>query len=111
MSYARKGEDSDVYVVGTGYGIECVNCFLKPRYKFGTGMCDMHLSTVCQTPDHMLTHLAKHRSRGHKVPESAMKRLQLEADQKYKSWRKPPKSYKKWAKKACVPNPNEAFRR
>jgi len=108
MSYARKGEDSDVYVVGTGYGIECINCLLKPRYRFGTGMCDMHLSTVCQTPDHMLAHLVKHRSRGHKVPESAMKRLRLEADQKYKNWHKPPKSYRKL--KRAMLNPNEAFK-
>jgi hypothetical protein len=109
MSYARKGEDSDVYVVGTGYGIECVNCFLKPRYKIKTKPIDLHLSTVCQTPDHMLAHLIKHKSKGHKVPERAIKRLRLEADQKYKNWHKPPKSYRKFARDNL--NPNEAFKR
>ena len=108
MSYARKGENSDVYVVSTGYGYECINCFLKPKYKIETRMINLHLSTVCQTPDHMLAHLLKHRSKGHKVPERATKRLRLKADQKYINWNKPPKSYRKL--KRDMLNPNKAFK-
>ena len=109
MSYCRKSEDSDVYVVSTGYGYECVNCLLKPKYKLETGIINLHLSTVCQTPDHMLIHLGIHQRKGHLVPERATKRLRTEADHKYKNWHKPPKSYRKLKK--GVPNPNEAFRR
>jgi hypothetical protein len=114
MSYARKGENSDVYVISTGYGYECINCLLKPRYRLGTGMINLHLSTICQTPDHMLMHLKKHLKKGHKVPERATKRLSLEADQKYAGWHKPPKSYRKLKRDMLtrdIPNPNEAFKK
>ena len=109
MSYCRRGEDSDVYIVSTGYGYECVNCLLKPRYNSAVNMANSHLSTVCQTQDHMLIHIKKHQRAGHLVPERAIKRLQTEADHKYKNYRKLPKSYKKL--KRTNPDPNKAFKR
>ena len=75
MSYCRNnGVDSDVYVIAasnpeTGRDCwECVGCTLTEE-RYG--------KTV-HTRTKMLTHLAHHRSLGHKVPISALERLRRE---------------------------------
>lgn len=66
MSYARFGE-GDVYVIGSGDGLECLNCSLmKGRIAF------------CATPQEMLRHLVEHKKLGHKVPSRALTRLHKE---------------------------------
>ena len=74
MSYCRWGEDSDVYMYGTRSeggvnGICCQGCELLPEGE---------TSTHFDNPGDALIHLYEHRKAGHKVPYSAIKRLQVE---------------------------------
>jgi hypothetical protein len=66
MSYCRQGTDSDVYVLGTSYALQCCGCRLY-RYSFDTRYFSR-----------MLKHLATHRKVGHKVPTRAITRLRDE---------------------------------
>lgn len=66
MSYARQNEESDVYVYDSGDGvIVCQWC------KLGTE------NRNC-TRAEMVEHLRLHQAAGHKVPEYAFARLQVE---------------------------------
>lgn len=73
MSYARFGDDSDVYVFidGETLRLECCACLLRERLG--------HFQ--CRTRVQMLAHLEKHRAKGHKVPRSATMRLRRELEQ------------------------------
>lgn len=62
MSYARRGPDSDVYVVDGGSALFCEWCQLK-----GDGKPFDHRG--------MVIHLKEHRLAGHKVPAEAFDRL------------------------------------
>ena len=79
MSYCRMGKDSDLYVLHAGYGFECVNCKLQPKYQ-GYGM---HMSTVRKTRKQMIKHINQHIEAGHKVPERAISRLNNEIRNEY----------------------------
>lgn len=61
MSYARLGQESDVYVFSTGTFLCCHFC--EPQARFS------------QTTADMLEHLRGHQERGDKVPQSAFDRL------------------------------------
>lgn len=69
MSYCRmNGTDSDVYVIASRYGWECVACSLAgDRYGLIVG-----------SRERMLIHLELHRSKGHQVPAHAIERLERE---------------------------------
>lgn len=56
MAYARFGEDSDVYVFMSTRGLECLRCDLSPPAFVGS------------STDEMITHLAKHREAGDRMP-------------------------------------------
>jgi len=58
MSYCRISDGSDVYVIGSNVGLECIGC-----------------NFVCDTPAEMLAHLFEHRRSGDCVPQSAITRL------------------------------------
>lgn len=67
MSYCRNnGEDSEVYVIGTGAALECCGCRLY-KYSFQTRLYNT-----------MIKHLKYHRKIGDKVPIRAFKRLEEE---------------------------------
>jgi hypothetical protein len=71
LSYARIAEDgcaSDVYVIGTGDGLECIGCELSATGRYYTE----------DGPGAMLIHLALHRELGDAVPQRAFDRLELE---------------------------------
>lgn len=61
MTYCRRGEDSDVYVVKSG---DRWICFCKL------------VKNEAERPEDMITHLLIHRSLLHKVPQQAIDRLQ-----------------------------------
>lgn len=63
MSYARQGEDSDVYVflAITGH-LECCGCRLMPG----------HSVFLADSTKWMLGHLQAHLDAGHKVPRDAL---------------------------------------
>ena len=68
MSYARWGEDSDVYMYHHVNGfIECCGCDLEGGY-----------SVVLQTRTDAVKHLMKHKKEEHKVPRYTIKRLRGE---------------------------------
>lgn len=58
MSYVRWGDDSNVYIIGTDRGLECVLCRLLPEF-------------VTQSRSAMLEHLKVHRESGDVVPSYA----------------------------------------
>lgn len=60
MSYCRMGEDSDVYVIRSGDRWICY--------------CDLACNES-DRPEEMISHLLRHRSFGHKVPQRAIERL------------------------------------
>lgn len=60
MSYCRIGEDSDVYVIRSGDRWIC--------------HCDLVLNEA-DRPEEMISHLLRHRSFRHKVPQHAIERL------------------------------------
>ena len=66
MSYCRRGPDSDVYVFRTDLARTAYVCF---------HCCEQ------PTPRAMFNHLLEHRSRGDKVPDSALARLRAEIDE------------------------------
>lgn len=70
MSYCRKCDDSDVYIIKNVYGyMECVSCDLisgKYGYK-------------CATSKQMLSHVDDHFNNGDHVPKRAVDRLRKEA--------------------------------
>ncbi len=73
MSYARKGPHSDVYVLASGFGIECEGCTLPKR-----GLPPPY-NVIATCAHAMLAHLARHARAGHKVPVACLTRLRAEA--------------------------------
>lgn len=74
MSYARaNGIDSDVYVCGTGNGIECF-CAYGNNYSAGPR------GFLATTAQEMIDHLNIHAAHGDKVPERAFTRLTKEVE-------------------------------
>ena len=103
MSYARFGDNSDVYVFPhVGGGFECCACTLAPLVKSiftegctnnplfgtitpckkcnGTGCehCMLHGSTRLNTRSEMIAHLKDHIKAGHRVPKYAIETLEKE---------------------------------
>ncbi len=68
MSYCRKNEESDVYMYATESDIVCQEC------KIISGKDDI----CCPNAYKALRHLLWHRREGHKVPQSAIDRLEGE---------------------------------
>lgn len=66
MSYARKNQDSDVYVWSNGSEWICQECSLTKH------------DWIVLTRVDMLLHLAAHQAVEHKVPEGAIARLKME---------------------------------
>jgi len=64
VSYARRNEESDVYVYDTGEDINCQWCILGEDF-FGDRSA-------------MIEHLRLHQAVGHKVPQAAFDRLLAE---------------------------------
>lgn len=80
MSYCRAtSKDSDVYVVETHDGWECVGCSRAPREESVLGS-DLKIkgSCFCTTRREMVEHLLGHRLLGNKVPLRALVRLEQE---------------------------------
>lgn len=100
MSYARFGDDSDVYLIGTYRKgvkvVECCGCKLNTdtrpmtadeEKEFGVDLCAAARESgavlqVRVNPDPayaiaiaMADHLDEHRAAGHKVPEEAYDRI------------------------------------
>jgi hypothetical protein len=69
--YCRFGDDSNVYLHEVHGEIVCAFCTLDPDYA------DVHLAD----PDDAGDHLLEHRRAGHRVPQEAMSKLQLEAEE------------------------------
>jgi len=67
MSYCRWSEDSDVYVIQSGDVIECLGCSLKA----------IEATEFIFRRD-AIRHLETHIELGHRVPESAIRRLRRE---------------------------------
>ena len=65
MSYCRKGDDSDLYIIGTGDGFECLACPHLEHYE----------SFRCKTVGEMYEHAIGHQHAQHKVPLDALDRL------------------------------------
>jgi hypothetical protein len=66
MSYAKFGEESDVYVIkSTNEGREVLVCFCTPQF-------------TCVSEQGMLDHLNKHVKDGDNVPGEAIRRLLAE---------------------------------
>lgn len=68
MSYARFGQESDVYVFSDGDRLHCVWCRLCRAFES---------AVYAEYPD-MIAHLEEHRAAGHKVPDYALERLRQE---------------------------------
>ena len=77
MSYCRIGRKSDVYLIGTKGGWECISCKLA-------GMIDTQLGykmrgfTNLKTHRAVREHFQSHIDAGHKVPTSAIQRIERE---------------------------------
>jgi len=70
MSYCRKGHDSDLYILGTRDGYECLACpFL-----------DGHESTSFPDSDSLWWHVQDHLAEGHKVPEDTLMRIEADVE-------------------------------
>lgn len=84
MSYARFGEDSDVYVLGmlASEGYHCLSCRLTKKEGFFHPVLNRVISThgsfTAKTPYDMTFHLFDHMHEGHKVPMYALRRLGME---------------------------------
>jgi len=92
MSYSRKGKDSDIYLIGTGDGYECLGCPLMGMETFTTSQMARKVhrslgeevpstfrmlgSCYMKTAEEALRHLQTHNSRGHKFNAGALERLQ-----------------------------------
>jgi hypothetical protein len=73
VSYARFGDDSDVYVfmAVTGH-LECCGCRLLPMSTDGDPDAqDCFYSTTA-----LIDHLRKHQAEGHRVPDRTFARLE-----------------------------------
>ena len=95
MSYSRKGKDSDIYLIGTGDGFECLGCPLEPMESYPTtdfvkGLSrdrgeeipytfEMRGSVYMRTAQEALRHLQTHNSHGHKFNAGALARLKEDA--------------------------------
>ena len=78
MSYCRKnGVDSDVYVIGTKLGWECL-AYPNPENGPSVIGVPMRVCGFSLTREGMLKHLLNHRAEGDKVPQSALDRLREE---------------------------------
>jgi hypothetical protein len=86
MSYCRKnGENSDLYVVGTGDAWECLGCSLIPKGERNEAVWGLITSWfICDTRQEMLNHVLAHRAEGHKVPEKAIRRLRKEIREEHR---------------------------
>lgn len=71
MSYARFGDDSNVYIYHHYMGfIECCGCWItEPEYGELIGFARL------ETPRRAIMHLMEHVSRGYMVPERAFDRI------------------------------------
>lgn len=84
MSYARVGEDSDVYVLGmlASEGYHCLSCKLTEKVEVFHPVLNKtlsaHKSFTAKTPDDMIWHLFDHMHEGHKVPMYTFRRLGME---------------------------------
>jgi len=103
MSYARFGDNSDVYVFAhVGGGFECCACSIGPMVNtimtkgrkdhilfgavkactkcsgVGCKECQMHGSVNIKTRSGMIAHLKKHIKNGDKVPSYAIESLSRE---------------------------------
>lgn len=65
MSYCRRGDDSDVYVIRSVYGPWV--CYCEPGFN-------------SETPGGMLQHLQGHIEMGDKVPKRALVRLRSDVE-------------------------------
>ena len=65
MSYARLGPDSDVYVVRSTEGLECLACALDDPEL------DPTPDRIFSSSSSMVAHLRQHKAAGHKVPLQA----------------------------------------
>lgn len=63
MSYCRMSDDSDVYIIGYGDGVECCGCTMDPKRSFYGSNSEM------------IAHLREHKRTGDKVPKHAIERL------------------------------------
>ena len=71
MSYCRRSDESDVYMVGTKDHLECLACeFFKKRY-----------SPTFKRRSIAIFHLARHKAAGHKVLKGAVDRLWKEIEE------------------------------
>lgn len=96
MSYCRRGDDSDVYVIGGGE-LECFGAgwrmesealhdkILVPDCVFHNGRVvrlgtrsEKYESFCTNSRQEMISHLVKHREVGHKVPDQTINRLNEE---------------------------------
>lgn len=66
MSYARFGDDSDVYIYSDGEKLNCCGCFLDGDFA------SAEFENICE-------HLLRHLSAGHMVPRYCIERLFVEA--------------------------------
>ncbi|MHC4336290.1 MAG: hypothetical protein ACYSUV_21455 [Planctomycetota bacterium] len=89
MSYARFSANSDIYLYGTSIQFqedatddipmgqncwECCGCLLSPR--------SAHLPTIGD----VYMHLLRHRRRGHRVPEYALRAVTAEMQEHGPEW-------------------------
>lgn len=77
MSYARMGNDSDIYVILSGYGYICYNCKLQREFKNVPGI---HRDFVTEDVEKMTLHVVGHKAKGHMVPDYCINRLLSEIE-------------------------------
>ena len=77
MAYCRKGPDSDLYVIGTGDGYECLCCPLTETVEVING-AKMYGSRHFRNISHLYSHLLDHVGAGHNVPQDALDRVEAE---------------------------------
>lgn len=73
MSYARMGNDSDVYVLAISEGLTCMACRLLGD----------DLASYNGDEKQMLRHLTQHRKNGHKVPQRTFDRIMREMEERF----------------------------
>ena len=91
MSYSRKGKDSDIYLIGTEDGFECLGCPLMEMETYTTAdfvkglsrdrgeeipyTFQMRGSAYMKTAKEALQHLQTHNYHGHRFNAYALERL------------------------------------
>lgn len=105
MSYARFGDNSDVYVFTSRSGLECCACIFQKREwvddpdrpLFGGYLKPVGriVRTTFKSNTAMINHLLRHRKAGHEVPEYALDRLRdpqdaLDNQRLWKKWKETP---------------------